>query len=64
MRINNLRYNAQSGAFMASVDIQRDGRTFRYPCELRGPQSMDPATIAAGLADRALRMSDTVRTQA
>lgn len=33
MRINNLRYNASSGAFEASVDIQRDGRMFRYPCE-------------------------------
>tara|TARA_R110002051_G_scaffold218784_1_gene282580 strand:+ start:6566 stop:6754 length:189 start_codon:yes stop_codon:yes gene_type:complete len=61
MRINNLRYNAQSGAFLASVDIQRDGRMYRYPCELHGPQTMDPATIAAGLAERALRMSDTAR---
>lgn len=61
MRINHLRYNASSGAFEASVDIQRDGRMFRYPCELRGPQSMEPATVAAGLAARALRMSDTAR---
>jgi hypothetical protein len=60
MRITNLRYNAQSGAFMASVDIQRDGRMYRYPCEFHGPQTMDPATIAAGLTERALRMSDTV----
>ncbi len=61
MRINNLHYNARSGAFEASVDIQRDGRTFRYPCELVGPQSMDPATVAAGLAHRAMKMSDTAR---
>lgn len=61
MRINNLHYNAQSGAFEASVDIQRDGRMFRYPCQLFGPQTMDPTTVAAGLADRALRMSDTAR---
>ena len=61
MRINNLRYNASSGAFEASVDIQRDGRMFRYPCELRAPQTMEPASIAAGLAARALRMSDTAR---
>ncbi len=61
MRINNLRYNAHAGAFQASVDIQRDGRTYRYPCELPAPQSMDPATVTAGLAARALHMSDTVR---
>ena len=61
MRINNLRYNASSGAFEASVDIQRDGRMFRYPCELVAPQTMEPASIAAGLAARALRMSDTAR---
>ena len=41
MRINNLRYNAQSGAFMASVDIQRDGRMFRYPCELPRSRTVD-----------------------
>jgi hypothetical protein len=61
MRINNLRYNARSGAFEASVDIQRDGRMFRYPCEFIAPPTMEPATIAAGLAERALRMSDTAR---
>ena len=27
MRINNLRYNARVGAFEASVDIMREGRT-------------------------------------
>lgn len=61
MRINNLRYNARAGAFEASVDIQRDGRTFRYPCELQAPQNLDPATVTAGLAARAMRMSDTIR---
>ena len=62
MRINDLRYNAQYGVFQASIDIRRDGRMYRYPCEVHGPQSMDPATIAAGLAEHALRMSDTART--
>ena len=61
MRINHLRYNARLGKFEASVDIQRDGRTYRYPCEVSGPQSMDPATVTASLAQRALNMSDTVR---
>ncbi|SEW40295.1 hypothetical protein SAMN04488515_2693 [Cognatiyoonia koreensis] len=61
MRINNLRYNGRTHAFEASVDITRDGRTFRYPCEVYGPASMDPALISAGLRDRAIRMSDTHR---
>ena len=61
MRINNLRYNALIGSFEASVDINRDGRTFRYPCALQGPQNMDQASVTAGLAERAMRMSDTVR---
>jgi len=61
MRINNLRYNAHSGAFEASVDIRREGRVFRYPCELQAPQTLDPASVTAGLAARALRMSDTAR---
>lgn len=61
MRINNLRYNGRTHAFEASVDITRNGQTFRYPCEVFGPADMDPATIAAGLKQRAERMSDTKR---
>lgn len=61
MRINNLRYDARAGIFEASVDIRRDGRIFRYPCELQAPQTMDPASVMAGLAARALHMSDAAR---
>lgn len=61
MRINHLRYNARLGKFEASVDIQRDGLMYRYPCEVAGPQSMEPATVTACLAKRALTMSDTIR---
>lgn len=60
MRITHLRYDARFGKFEASVDIQRNGRTYRYPCEVTGPQSMEPATVAAHLAQRALNMSDTI----
>lgn len=61
MRINNLRYNGRTNAFEASVDITRNGKTFRYPCEVFGPANMDAAMISAGLRDRAMRMSDTAR---
>ena len=56
MRINDLRYNARSGAFEASVDVRREGHTFHYPCEFQAPQTMDPASVTAGLAARALYM--------
>jgi hypothetical protein len=59
MQIHNLRYNDRSRAFEASVDITRHGKTFRYPCEVVGPQSLDPAIVTANLCDRALRMSDS-----
>jgi hypothetical protein len=58
MRINDLRYNAAVGAFEASVDISRNGRIYCYPCALHAPQSLDPASVTAGLAARALHMSD------
>ena len=59
MTIRNLRYNANDGVFRASVDIERFGKVFRYPCEIAGPQTMDPAMVEMRLQERALRMSDT-----
>lgn len=59
MNIKNLRYSAKEQAFMASVDIERFGRTFRYPCAVHGPQSMDPAAVVNRLRHKALQMSDT-----
>ncbi len=60
MQIKNLRYNAADGVFKASVDIERFGKVFRYPCEVAGPQSMDPAMVEMRLHERALRMSDSI----
>lgn len=61
MQINlgDVRYNAQSGAFEARVDIARGGTTFRYPCSFAGPMTMDMGQVRAGLRRSALRMSDT-----
>lgn len=61
MTIKNLRYSAKDGAFLASVDIERFGRVFRYPCEVPGPSDMDLALVHGQLRQRALRMSDTPR---
>ncbi|MFG5380959.1 MULTISPECIES: orotidine 5'-phosphate decarboxylase [unclassified Yoonia] len=59
MHIKNLRYNAANGVFQASVDIERFGRTFRYPCEIAGPQNMERAAVIDRLRHKALQMSDT-----
>lgn len=57
--LGDVRYNAQDGAFEARVDIRRGGTTFRYPCAVPGPMTMDMAAVRDGLAHAALRMSDT-----
>lgn len=59
MKINDIRYNAQSGAFEARVDIERDGRMFRYPCAVAGPLDMDITSVRKLLGHQAHRMSDT-----
>lgn len=59
MDIRNLRYNADQGVYKASVDIERFGRVFRYPCEVPGPQDMDATDVMKRLHMRALEMSDT-----
>ncbi len=57
--LNEIRYNATAGAFQARVDIQRGEQTFRYPCELAGPMSLDPSTVRRSLIQQAQRMSDS-----
>ncbi len=59
MDIKNLRYNAAAGVFKASVDIERFGRTFRYPCEVAAPETTARNAVIEQLRRRALQMSDT-----
>ncbi len=59
IRLGDVHYNAQTGAFEARVDVQRGERTFRYPCQIEGPQDMDSSWVKAGLTRHALRQSDT-----
>lgn len=59
VRFKDVHYNQRDGAFEARVDIQRGGRTFRYPCRVTGPITMDAARVRAGLYAKALKMSDT-----
>ncbi len=38
--LGNIRYNPTTGAFEARVDIDRKGRTYRYPCSIPGTLMM------------------------
>lgn len=57
--LGDVRYNARTCAFEARVDVRRKETTFRYPCEVAGPITMDMNDVRAGLRRRALAMSDT-----
>ena len=59
INLGDIRYNATAGAFEARVDIERSGTTYRYPCQVAGPMTMEPEHVRKGLARHALRMSDT-----
>lgn len=62
-RVVSVRYDTAQGAFEARVDVERDGRTFRYPCRVEAPESAPLDWIEAALTRHALRMSDSVRPQ-
>lgn len=62
INLGDVRYNATMGAFEARVDIERNGTTFRYPCQVAGPVTMDMERVRHSLATHAMRMSDTSST--
>ena len=59
IKMGDVHYNAGAGAFEARVDIHRDGRTFRYPCQVPGPVTMDLMDVRKRLARTAIGMSDS-----
>ena len=59
INLGPIRYNPAAAAFEARVDINRAGKTFRYPCQVAGPVTMDEAQVRRSLASHALRMSDS-----
>ncbi len=62
IKLGDVRYNPQCGAFEARVDVLRDGTTYRYPCQTPGPIDMAFDAIASGLTRHAMRMSDSGST--
>ena len=63
-RLVSVRYDSAKGAFEARVDVERDGRTFRYPCRIEAPATAPQEWIEEALTRRALRQSDSGRLQA
>jgi len=57
IHLGDVRYNAQSAAFEARVDIVSGGATYRYPCQVRGPLTMDMTRVRAGLERHAMHQS-------
>lgn len=62
-RVVSMRYDVVRGAYDGRVDVERDGRTFRYPCRVEAPESAPRDWVEQALARHALRMSDTDRPQ-
>jgi len=63
-RLVSVRYDSAKGAFEARVDVERDGRTFRYPCRVEAPESAPRDWLEEALTRHALRQSDSGRLQA
>jgi len=59
VKLHNVVYNGETGTFEARVDIQRGETTFRYPCQLTAPETMDLDTVCEQLTQQAVRMSDS-----
>ena len=58
-KLVSVRYDTSRGAFEARVDVERDGRTFRYPCRVEAAEDASRDWLEAALTGQALRMSDT-----
>ncbi len=59
IRLGEVRYNPQMGAFEARVDVEREGVLYRYPCQVAGPVDMDKSYVRARLEKHAMMQSDT-----
>ncbi len=49
--------SVKSGAFEARVDVVSGGSTYRCPCQVSGPMTMDIKRVRAGLERHAMRLS-------
>ncbi|MEL6958800.1 MAG: orotidine 5'-phosphate decarboxylase [Pseudomonadota bacterium] len=57
VHLSGIHYNPTNGAFEARADIERMGRTYRYPCSIPGTLTMEDHAIRAGLEQQAVRLA-------
>lgn len=55
--VGDIRYNPVTGAYEARVDIDRKGRTYRYPCSVAGSLMMEDAAVRQSLTKQAMRLA-------
>jgi len=55
--VGTVHYNAAASAFEARVDINREGRTYRYPCSIPGILTMNEDVVRQNLAQQARSMA-------
>lgn len=55
--LGDIRYNPVTGAYEARVDIDRKGRTYRYPCSISGSLNMEDEAVRRGLKQQAMRLA-------
>jgi hypothetical protein len=58
-KVVSVRYDADQGLYHGRVDLERNGRTFRYPCRIEAPASAPRHLVERALARQALRMSES-----
>ena len=57
INLGNITYNPATSAYEARVDIDREGRTYRYPCSVTGTLMMDEIAVRRKLTRQALKMA-------
>lgn len=55
--VGDIRYNPVTAAYEARVDIDRQGRTYRYPCSVAGSLMMEDEAVLRGLNRQALKLA-------
>ena len=55
--LGHIRYNPTTGAYEARVDIDRKGRTYRYPCSVPGSLMWDESAVRRGLTQQARKLA-------
>lgn len=55
--LGNIRYNPTTSAYEARVDIDRKGRTYRYPCSVPGTLMTEENAVRRGLTQQAMKMA-------